>query len=111
MPTYMFQSAYTEESLKTLAERPEDRGQVVATQIEKLGGRLIGFYHCFGEYYDAVTICELPDEVSAQALAVSVSAAGHNKALKITRLTPVHEAMEVMRKAGSAPYYKPGVSH
>ncbi len=110
MPTYMLQAAYTEESLKTLAERPEDRGQVVAAQIEKLGGRLVGFYHCFGEYYDAVVICELPDEMSAQALAVSISAASHTKALKISRLTGVNEAMEVMRKAGSAPYHRPGMS-
>lgn len=108
MPTYMIQGAYTTESLKTLAERPENRGEVVATQVEKLGGRLIGFYHCFGEYYDAVVICEMPDELSAQALALSLAAAGHNKAQKTTRLIGVNEAMEVMRKAGSAPYSKPG---
>lgn len=104
----MIQGAYTTESLKTLSERPEDRGEVVAAQIEKLGGRLIGFYHCFGEYYDAVVICELPDEISAQALALSLGAAGHNKAQKTTRLLGVKEAMEVMRKAGPAPYQKPG---
>ena len=109
MQTYMFQTAYKEETLKALAERPEDRGEVVAAHIEKLGGRLVGFYHCFGEYYDSVVICELPDEASAQALALSVGAAGHNKSLKTTRLLGVNEAMEVMRKAGSMPFQKPGM--
>ncbi len=109
MPVYMIQGAYTPESLKTLAERPENRGEAVASQVEKLGGRLIGFYHCFGRDYDVVIICELPDETSAQALAWSLRAAGHSRAQTTTRLLGVNEAMEVLRKAGSAPYQKPGL--
>ncbi len=109
MPAYMIQGAYTAEALKTLSERPENRAEAVASQVERLGGRLSGFYYCFGEYYDVVILCELPDETSAQALAWSLRAAGHSRAQKTTRLLGVNEAMEVLRKAGSAPYQKPGL--
>ncbi|HLE80962.1 MAG TPA: GYD domain-containing protein [Dehalococcoidia bacterium] len=107
MPIYMLQAAYTSEAWKAFTEKPENRGEAVAAQLEKLGGRLISFYNCFGEY-DALAICELPDDVTAAALAISICAPGHVKDFKTTKLLTATEAMEAMRKAGGAPLPKPG---
>ena len=85
MPLYMLQAAYANEPRETPAEESEDRGQVVATQLEELGGRLIGFYQGYGRY-DAVAICELPDDFAAGNLAISVGARGHLKNVKATKL-------------------------
>ena len=41
MPVYMLQAAYTSEAWATMARRPENRGELVSAQIEKLGGRLL----------------------------------------------------------------------
>ncbi len=46
MPTYMTQFSYTNEALEALIKEPEDRGEVFREQVEKLGGKVIAFYHC-----------------------------------------------------------------
>jgi len=92
-----------------MARRPENRGELVSAQIEKLGGRLLSFHYCFGEF-DTVLIYELPDDATAAAFAISVAAPGFLKAVKTTKLITVNEAMEAMRKAGGAPYAKPGTT-
>lgn len=107
MPTYMIQATLTAEAWKNLAERPEDRGQVLAAHMEKMGCRLLSFYFAFGES-DTITMFEAPDDATAGAIAVSVTAAGHLKSIKTTKLLTVNEAMEAMRKAGQAPYQGPG---
>ncbi len=53
-------------------------------------------------------IAELPDNVSMVALSMAVSASGAVRSLKTTVLVPVHEAVEAMRKAGTAGYRPPG---
>src|SRR3712207_8944480 len=74
----MSQISYTNEALKALVKHPQDRGAVFWEQVEKLGGRVIAFYHCMGKY-DVVTIYEVPDEATASALILTVKAPGHLK--------------------------------
>jgi len=50
MPFYMTQFAYTAEAIAAMAKNPQDRSIPVRELAQKLGGRLIGFYFCFGEY-------------------------------------------------------------
>lgn len=106
MPIYMTQFSYTDEALKALAKQPEDRGAVFREQVEKLGGKVIAFYHCMGEY-DGVTIYEVPDESTASALQLAVRAPGHLKEVKTTGLHTVETAMEGMRKARQQSYRGP----
>jgi uncharacterized protein with GYD domain len=106
MPFYMTQFAYTPEALAALTKNPEDRSVHVKTLFEKLGGRMIGMYYCFGEY-DGVIIGEAPDNVTEMAAALAGSSPGHLKAIKTTVLFSVSEAMEGMKKAGAITY--PGV--
>ncbi len=106
MAFYMIQGAYTAEALATLAKNPQDRSAPVRELVQKLGGRLVGFYFCFGEY-DVVALSELPDDSAATALALAAVSPGHLKAYKTTKLFTVEETMEAMRKAGSLAFQGP----
>jgi uncharacterized protein with GYD domain len=106
MALYLVQGAYTAEALATMAKNPQDRSVPVRELVQKLGGQLVGFYFCFGEY-DAVALAELPDDSAATALALAVAGPGHLKAYKTTKLFTVEETMEAMRKAGSLTFQGP----
>ena len=107
MAYYMVQAAYTAEAVAAMVKKPEDRGEAIRPVVEKLGGKLVGIWFCFGEY-DVVGISELPDNVSAAAFAFAVSQAGKVKALKTTPLMTGSEAVSAMKKAGGAGYRAPG---
>ena len=106
MALYMVQAAYTAEALATMAKNPQDRSVPVKDLLQKLGGQLVGFYFCFGEY-DLVALAELPDDSAATALALAAVSPGHLKAYKTTKLFTVEETMEAMRKAGSLAFQGP----
>ncbi len=106
MAFYLVQFAYTAEALGTMAKNPQDRSVPVRDLVQKIGGRLIGFYFCFGEY-DGVALVELPDDSAATALALAAVSPGHIKAYKTTKLFTVEETMEAMRKAGSTAFQGP----
>ena len=75
MALYMVQAAYTAEALATMAKKPQDRSVPVRELLQKLGGQLVGFYFCFGEY-DVVALFEAPDDTTATALALAVVSSG-----------------------------------
>ena len=106
MALYLAQFAYTAEALATMAKNPQDRSAPVRAVAEKLGGRLISFYFCFGEY-DGVGLIELPEHTAASALALAAVSPGHLRAYKTTKLFTVEETMEAMRKAGSLAFQGP----
>ena len=106
MAFYLVQFAYTAESLATMAKNPQDRSTPVREVVQKIGGKLIGFYYCFGEY-DGIALVELPDDTAASALALTAVSPGHIKAYKTTKLFTVEETMEAMRKAGSLAFQGP----
>ena len=84
----------------------KDRSLPVRELLQKLGGQLVGFYFCFGEY-DVVALFEAPDDSTATALALAVTSPGHLKAYKTTKLFTVEETMEAMRKGGSLTFQGP----
>jgi uncharacterized protein with GYD domain len=106
MALYLYQFAYTAEALATMAKNPQDRSVPVREAVQKLGGQLLGFYFCFGEY-DGVGLVEFPDDTAASALALTAVSPGHLKAIKTTKLFTVEETMEAMRKAGSLTFQGP----
>lgn len=106
MAMYMVQFAYTAEALATMAKNPQDRSVPSRELIEKLGGRLIGFYFCFGEY-DGVAIYEAPDDTAASTISMVAASPGHLKASHTTRLFTVEETLEAMRKAASFTFQGP----
>lgn len=106
MACYLFQCAYTPEALATLIKKPQDRIEVVRKLIEKLGGKVIGGWFCFGEY-DVCLVSELPDNVSAAAFAISAAAGGALKANKTTPLFNADETRAIFQQAGRVAYRPP----
>ena len=106
MALYLVQFAYTAEALASMTQNPQDRSVPSRELIEKLGGRMIGFYYCFGEY-DGVALYEAPDDTTATAISMAAVSPGHLKASHTTRLFTVEEALEAMRKAGSVSFQGP----
>ena len=106
MGLYMFQGAYTPESWTSMTKNPQDRSVGLSELIQKLGGKLVNLYYCFGEY-DVVAIFEAPDDTTASAMVLAAISPGHAKVSKTTKLLTVQEATEAMRKANSVSYQPP----
>src|SRR5437660_7861115 len=85
MAMYMVQFVYADQTWAALTQTPHEHTIPSSDLIEKLGGKLIQVYYCFGEY-DGLVIFEAPDDISASAVSLSSLAAGHLKVNKITKL-------------------------
>jgi|ERR1700733_4029251 uncharacterized protein with GYD domain len=103
MADYMLQLSYSAAAYAALIKHPENRVKAVRKVVEKLGGKLGGFWFSFGDH-DLVGMVEMPDNISAAAFAMAVSAGGACKSIKTTPLLKVEEAMEAMKKAGDCGY-------
>jgi len=106
MPHFLTQVSYTDQAWQALVANPQNRLDAVRPVIEKLGGRIVNAYFAFGDY-DFVLITELPDNVSAAALAIAASAGGACKSVKTTPLMEAAEGLEAIRKAGTSGYRAP----
>lgn len=106
MAYYMIQASYTSEAWASLVNNPQDRQEALRPVADALGGSVVGFWLAFGEY-DAVTIIQLPDEVSAATLSFAINAGGSVKGVKTTLLMTTKEAMDAMKKAGNIGYKPP----
>jgi uncharacterized protein with GYD domain len=97
MPKYMIEASYTAEGLKGLQkDKASGRRKAVSDAIESIGGKLDAVYYAFGDH-DVVVVCEMPDNVSAVALATSVSATGLVRT-KTTPLLTVEETDQALAK-------------
>jgi uncharacterized protein with GYD domain len=103
MPSYLVQVAYTPETMAALIKKPQDRAEAVRKPIEKLGGKLVGGWLCFGDY-DVVIVIDMPDNSSAAAFAMAISAGGACKTVKTTPLISIDEGLSAMKKAGGTGY-------
>jgi len=103
MPFFLHQVSYTPEALTRLLANPQDRFDSVRGPVEKLGGRVLNSYFAFGQY-DAVLITEMPDNVSAAAIALAFGAGGSLRTCQTTALMSNAEGLEAMRKAATCGY-------
>ena len=108
MPLYMYEAAYTAESLAAQLKHPQNRADMVGrAACEAVGGKLVGAWYCFGEF-DLVIVVEVPDNVSMSAIALAIAAGGAVKSAKTTVLMSGDEAVAGMKKAEAvAKIYKP----
>ncbi|SRR5713226_7632552 len=107
MALYLYQAAYTPESLAAQIKEPKDRLQVVQPAVESAGGKLIAGGFSFGDY-DVVALYEAPDDISAAGFAAAIAAGGAVKAAKTTKLLTGQEWIAALQKAqGIAPQYRP----
>ena len=103
MPRYLQQISYTQEAWQALIKNPQNRIDAVRPAVEKLGGKIETAYFAFGDY-DVIVIAELPDNVSAAALAVAFAGGGACRNVKTTPLLSAAEAVEAMKKASQSGY-------
>jgi uncharacterized protein with GYD domain len=107
MPQYLGRFSYTTDAVRALINDPEDRSVAVREAFESMGGTLLGYWFCFGEF-DGVFLAEVPDNATAAAVAMAVGATGTLSRLETTVLIGMDEAQEAMRKAGGMAYRRPG---
>jgi uncharacterized protein with GYD domain len=89
---------WTAKGLETLEEAPQRTKESIET-LEKMGGKLLGFYYLMGEY-DMVGIAEAPsDEVAMAAMAFlsGLNAAGNVRTTTMRAFT-AEEAQKIMEK-------------
>ncbi|MFG1773818.1 GYD domain-containing protein [Nocardia salmonicida] len=76
MPKYMWRVSYLQEGAQgLLVEGGSARRAAITEMVESVGGRVEACYFAFGED-DLVVIGDVPDDVSAAALAIRTAAAG-----------------------------------
>jgi uncharacterized protein with GYD domain len=103
MPKYLFLGSYLTDGMKGLIK---EGGTARRANLEKtlgaLGGKLEAFYYAFGDA-DVVGIADLPDNVTAVALALTINASGVVKVKTTVLMTPE----EVDRAAKKSVSYRP----
>jgi uncharacterized protein with GYD domain len=107
MPRYLTFFSYTGEAAARMVDRPADRATAARGVIEAAGGRLEAFYWMFGEH-DGLAIYEVPDAVTAGAVALAVATAGMVSDLTTHQLLDADEIRLALERAASlAPAYRP----
>jgi len=105
MAKYLFEAHYGAEGVKGLAkEGGSGRRAAIAKMSEVLGGRLEMFYYAFGDV-DAYVVVDVPDSVTATAIALAVNQTGAVTVKTVVLITP-----EDIDKAGKkvVDYRAPG---
>jgi uncharacterized protein with GYD domain len=88
MPRYLIAANYTAQGEQgVLSKGGSARRESVTASVEKLGGKVKTFDFAFGED-DVFTVIELPDNVTAAALALAIGASGLTTVRTTVLLTP-----------------------
>ena len=103
MALYMYQAAYTAESMAAQIKEPQDRIEAVRPALEALGAKILAGGYPFGDY-DVLVIYEAADDTVAASVAMAVAAGGAVRSARTTRLLNGEEWVESLRKAQGSPY-------
>lgn len=107
MPLYMYEGAYTPESLAAQIREPRDRIEVVKPAFDAIGAKILAAGYPFGQY-DVVVVYEAPNDTAAASLALAVAAGGAVKTAKTTKLLSGQEWIASLTGAQKvAPQYRP----
>ena len=88
MAKYLVTGSYTSEGLKgLLKEGGSGRRKAVEAAVKSMGGHLEAYYFAFGDH-DVVTIVDVPDNVTAAALAIGIASTGTVGTRTTVLLTP-----------------------
>lgn len=101
MPFYMLQGRYTQDAIKKLMARPEDRSKAAASVAKACGGKLHDYFMSLGKY-DFMAVMEFPNDEAATSCSMAVAAGGHVSGMTTTKLLTPAEAMKSMAMANAA---------
>jgi uncharacterized protein with GYD domain len=103
MPKYLIIATYSPEGMKgVLREGGSERRKMIADMAHNLGGELESFYYAFGKE-DVYSVVDLPDNVTAAAIATHISAGGLSRCEVVVLVTPE----EMDKAARTKMYYRP----
>jgi uncharacterized protein with GYD domain len=98
MPLFITQGRFTQDAVKGMLAKPEDRSEAVSQLFAKSGGKLLAYYMTFGEY-DFLIVSEGPQEGAATS-AIIAAASGGVTDLKTTLAMSSAEMKNAFVKAG-----------
>lgn len=88
MPRYMYIARYDSAGVQgVLAKGGSARASVIEKAAANAGGRMVTFDFAFGED-DVYTLCELPDNTAAAAVALAVNSTGLAHVRTVVLMTP-----------------------
>ena len=97
MPKYLVQARYTTEGIQGLfRDSASGRRADVQAAVKTLGGKVEAFYFAFGDD-DVVIILDLPNNIKAAAVSLTVSGSGTVRVRTTPLLTveDVDQALEI----------------
>ncbi len=107
MPRFITFFSYTGNSAKAMIEKPSDRSAAGKALVESLGGTQEAFYWMQGTH-DGFLIANVPDGVTAAALAVAVGSGGAVTGIETHQIFDHDEQAAIVEKAATArKAYKP----
>jgi uncharacterized protein with GYD domain len=105
MAYYALQAAYSPSGWSAMLKSPH-RLEAIRPVVERLGGSIVDGWLTFGDH-DVLVICDLPDNVTAAALAMAVAAGRAIRSVKTTPLMTFEDGIEALKKAKEAEYAPP----
>ena len=103
MAKYLVEANYVGDGIKgLLKEGGTSRRTAVEAAAKTVGGSVDAFYYAFGET-DAYVIIDVPDNVTAAGLALTIAASG----VVTLRTTVLITPEEVDRAVKASPNYRP----
>jgi uncharacterized protein with GYD domain len=103
MPLYLYQAAYTAESLAAQMKNPADRLETVSKQIQSTGVEFVAGGFSFGQY-DLAIVMDAPDETAMAAVAIAIAAGGAIRSSTTSRLLSGSEYVDALKKASKVGY-------
>jgi uncharacterized protein with GYD domain len=103
MAQYMYELAYTPESVAAQIKEPQDRIEAVKPMLEAMGVKIVAGGYPLGEY-DVLIIVEADNDATAASVGLAVTAGGAVKSSRTTRLLSGQERIEALRKAQGSQY-------
>ena len=103
MALYLYQAAYTPDSLKAQMKDPQDRLDIVNKQLASSGGKIVAGGYGFGPF-DVICIVEASDDTTMAAYAMAIGAGGAVHNAMTTKLLSGAEWIAALKKAASVGY-------
>src|SRR5258705_12636477 len=106
MALYALQTAYAPVGWAALLKDPQNRMEAVKPVVQRLGGSVVDGWLTFGDF-GVLVICQLPDNVSATALSMAISAGGAVEGVQTTPVVNFDERLEALEKPKDVGYTPP----
>jgi uncharacterized protein with GYD domain len=108
MPQFLLQLSYAPESIAAQMKNPQNRIEVVGKGLsDSVGAKILAGGFAFGEF-DIALVVEAPDNVTAAAVSLALSAGGAVRNCRTTPLLSGEQWIAALTKAKSV-NYRPAV--